>query len=149
MIKEIIEGLKVHNDFAFFNTYIHLFVGVFIASALYPFLSKKKEYIPLVFFPAVFGSIFPDLIFIVSTLFKERSLTGLFYLLSNGGDAYSVFHFGFPLILVIPCTVFIVMIANKVMRRKFDDFPKWGLTWMCLVSFFSALFHVYLDCVGF
>ena len=153
MIREIIQGLKVHNEFIFFNTYIHFFVGVFIALAVYPFLSKKLKlrynYIFLIFFPAVFGSIFPDLMFIVSTLVKQRSLYGLFDLLSTGGDVYTTFHFGFPLVLVVPCTFFIVMVVNRIFKKSFDNFPKWGLFWLCLLSLFSALFHIYLDGVGF
>jgi len=153
MIREIIEGLKVHNEFIFFNTYIHLFVGVFIALAVYPFLSNKLKnrynYSLLIFFPAVFGSVFPDLMFIISTIIKERSIYGLFDILSHGGDVYTTFHFGFPLILVVPCTFFIVMVVNRVFKKSFDNFPKWGLIWLSVISLFCALFHIYLDMVGF
>lgn len=153
VISQVITGLNAHKEFIFFNTGIHFIVGVLIATSLYPFLSKKlKEpmnYAWFVFFPALFGSIFPDLIFIISTFVQHRTLNGLFESLSHGGEIYSAFHFGFPLLLVVPSMFFIVFIAHRLLRKRMC-FINWKIfTFMILISLLSALFHIYLDGVGF
>ena len=153
MISEIITGLSAHKEFIFFNTFSHIIVGIVIATAIFPFLSEKLKnrynYFIVVFFPAVFGSVFPDLMFIVSTLVKHRSLTGLFDALSHGGEVYSAFHFGFPLVLVVPTTVFILILINKVFKKIFDRFPKWCIALVTVISLFCAFFHIFMDGVGF
>ena len=153
IIQEIIQGFRNHNEFIFFNYLIHVFAGAFIATIIFPFLNNKSRagynYTIMVFFPAMFGSLFPDMMFIISTLIQNRSLVGLFYLLSHGGDVYSTFHFAFPVILVIPCVVFCVMVINKIFKRKFDEFGWKGLMLMSLVGLFSALLHILMDSVGF
>ncbi len=153
IISEIIIGFWKHKEFIFFNSLIHIFVGVFVASSIFPFLNNKYRarynYILSVFFPAIFGSVFPDMMFIISTLIKNRSLNGLFYLLSHGGEVYSSFHFAFPIILVVPCTVFFVMIFNKIFRKKFDEFGWGGLILMSLIALSCALFHIFMDLIGF
>jgi hypothetical protein len=153
MIQEIITGFFAHKEFIFFNYLIHIFVGALVATAIFPFLNNKYRarynYFLSVFFPAMFGSLFPDMMFIISTLIKNRSLVGLFYLLSHGGDVYSVFHFAFPVILVIPCVVFFVLILNKIFKKKFDEFGWKGLILMCMIALGSALLHILMDLVGF
>jgi hypothetical protein len=153
MISEIIAGLMNHGDFIFFNTISHLIAGIVIATAIFPFLSEKLKnrynYFIVVFFPAVFSSVFPDLMFISSTIVKHRSLTGLFDALSHGGDVYSAFHFGLPLILVVPTVVFILILINKVFKKSFDRFPKWCIALVTLISLFCAGFHIIMDGVGF
>ncbi len=152
-LKEIFIGLVQHREFIFFNTGVHVLFALLLASSIFPFLSNKLRarynYFFVVFFPALFGSLFPDLMFIISTWVKERSLNGLFYLLSHGGDIYNSFHFAFPIILVVPTTVFLVFVFNKILRHKFDDFPKWSFLLICVISLFCALFHVFMDSVGF
>lgn len=153
IIKEIIGGFKNHKEFIFFNYLVHIFAGAFVATIIFPFLDNrhraKYNYFMNVFFPAMFGSLFPDMMFITSTLIKNRSLEGLFYLLSHGGEVYSVFHFAFPIILVIPCTVFCVMVMNKIFKKKFDEFGWKGLILMSLIALLSALLHILMDSVGF
>jgi hypothetical protein len=152
-IQEVIKGLIKHKEFIFFNDVIHIIAGISFATALFPFLSKKLknkfEYFTVVFFPAVFGSMFPDLMFICSTLFEHRSIDGLFLELSNGGHVYSSFHFSFPIILVIPTTVFLMLIFTKAVRGKFDELPGWSILWMSLVALFCALLHIFMDTIGF
>jgi len=107
------------------------------------------NYTVLVFFPALFGSIFPDLMFIISTIIEKRSLYGLFDTLSHGGDIYSAFHFGFPLILVVPSMFFIVFIVHRIFRKRMC-FISWRILFMMIsLTLLSALFHIYLDGVGF
>ncbi|MBI5872455.1 hypothetical protein HZB88_05250 [archaeon] len=155
MIAErIINGLLYHKQFIFNNLIVHILAGLFIPSIVYPFLSKEYKkiwnYFLLVFFPALFGSIFPDLIFALSTWIKERSLDNLFYLLTHGGDVYTSFHFGFPLILVVPTTLFFVLVLNRAFNRQyFDNLPKYKLLSIALISLISALMHIGLDLVGF
>ena|SRR3989344_5454154 len=154
MISEIFSGLVQHNRFIFFNTYIHAFAGVFIATALYTFLSKvfkeRWHYFTVIFFPAVFGSVFPDLIFILSTYIEQRSLDGMFFLLTHGGDVHSTFHFHFPLVLVAPTTLFFVLVMNRIVKKSyFDHLPKWAFALICVLSLAAAFFHIYMDLVGF
>lgn len=155
MIKnQIINGLLNHKQFIFNNFIIHIIAGLLIPTIIYPFLSKKyKEewnYLTLIFFPALFGSIFPDLIFLLSTWIRNRSLYNLFYLLTHGGDVYNAFHFEFPLILVIPTTVFFVMIINRIFKGQyFDNLPKYKLLYIAIISLASAFIHIGLDLVGF
>ena len=153
VLSEIITGLSTHNEFIFFNTYIHFIVGILIATAIYPFLSRKLKtplnYAWFVFFPALFGSIFPDLMFIISTLVEHRSIYGLYEALSHGGEIYSAFHFGFPLILVVPSMFFIVFIVHRLFRKRMC-FISWKILFMMMsLSLLSALLHIYLDGVGF
>ncbi|MBS3170569.1 hypothetical protein J4223_02215 [Candidatus Woesearchaeota archaeon] len=153
IFSELIQGFLEHKEFIFFNHLVHVFAGAFIATVIFPFLNNRYRsrynYVLTVFFPAMFGSLFPDMMFIISTLIKNRSLTGLFDALSGGGDVYSTFHFAFPVILVIPCVVFFVLIINKIFKRKFDEFGWKGLILMSLIGLFSALLHILMDSVGF
>ena len=153
IIKEIIQGLIQHREFIFFNFGIHVFFAALLSISIFPFLSNKLKasynYFWVVFFPAMFGSLFPDLMFIISTMIKQRSIDGSFFLLSHGGEIYNAFHFAFPIVLVIPCTVFIVLIMNKIFRHKFDDFPKWSFLLMCIISLFCAFAHILFDSIGF
>lgn len=153
MIAEIFSGLWIHREFIFFNVCFDVLAGIFLATALYPFLSKKlKErynYTLLVFFPSLFGAVFPDTMFILSSVIEKRSLNGIFYTLSHGGEVYTAFHFHLPIILVIPCVFFIVMLVNRIVKKKFALFPKWGLLLACMLSLIAALMHVFLGTVGF
>lgn len=150
---EIVSGLWIHKEFIFYNVVIDFLAGIFLATALYPFLGKKgKErynYIILVFFPSVFGAVFPDLMFILSSLIEKRSLNDLFYTLSHGGEVYSAFHFHLPIILVIPCTFFVIMLVNRIVKKRFSGFPKWSLLLGCILALLAALMHVFLGTVGF
>ena len=153
MLRTLITGFIEHKEFIFFNFMIHFLVGVLLATAIYPFLKEEvKErynYFMLIFFPAVFGSIFPDIIFLVSTLAEHRTLYGLFELLSSGGTVYSTFHSHVPLLLVIPTTVFLVLIINKIFGKWLDQLPSWNLLFISLISGFAAGLHLFLDSVGF
>ena len=153
IIGQLVTGFIEHKEFIFFNTLIHIFVGIFIATAIYPFLSKKfKEsynYFMAVFLPSVFGSFFPDFIFIVSVLAKQRSLTDLFDALSHGGTVYTAFQYNLPFLLVIPSTVTLILLLNRVFRKKFDDLPRWSFVLICLFSLIGACAHLFMDSIGF
>jgi len=151
---DILQGLVEHNTFIFFNTYIHIIVGIVLATALYPFLSKKGRerwtYFTIVFFPLIFGSIFPDLMFILSSLVESRSLNSLFFVLTSGGAVHSTFHFHFPLVLVAPVTLCLVMLMNKWITKKyFDHMPRWSFILVCGLAIGGAVMHVYMDTLGF
>lgn len=149
----LILGFQQHKVFIFWNFLSHFFAGVLIATAVFPFLpktfQKRKHYFLTVFFPSVFGSLFPDLMFITSTVLKLRTLNGLFFALSGGGDIYSVFHFGFPIVLVVPTTVFFVFVMNRLILKKFDSLPKWSFALISALALFGAIFHIFMDSVGF
>ena len=153
IVGQLVTGFIEHKEFIFFNTLIHIFVGIFIATALYPFLSKKfKErytYFMVVFLPSVFGSFFPDLIFIVSVLANQRSITALFDALSQGGSVYEAFQYNLPFLLVIPSTVTLILVLNRIFRKKFDDLPKWSFLLICLLSLLGACVHLFMDSIGF
>ena len=152
MISELMAGLWMHREFLFYNVMIDILVGIFLATALYPFLGKKiKErytYALFVFFPSVFGAVFPDVMFIFSSVLEKRSFDGLFYTLSHGGEVYTTFHFHLPIVLVIPCVFFVMMLVNRLVKGKFHA-PKWALLLGCLLSLLAALMHVFLGTVGF
>src|SRR3989338_2217775 len=111
---DLVALLVEHNTFIFFNTYIHLLAGLLLSVSVYPFLSsllkERWNYFSVVFFPALFGSVFPDLMFILSTLIERRSLDGIFEILTHGGDVHSAFHWHVTIVLVIPTTIFLVML---------------------------------------
>ena len=151
---DLVALLIEHNTFIFFNTYIHILAGLLLAISIYPFISpllkEKWNYFCIVLFPAFFGSVFPDLMFILTTLIEKRSLNGLFEALTHGGDVHSAFHWHATISLVIPTTIFLVMLMNK--RKKgfyIDHLPKASFWIMSAISLFAALFHVYMDLVGF
>ena len=151
---DLVAGLIQHNTFIFFNTYIHIFAGLLLAITIYPFLSKQlKErwnYFLVVFFPAVFGSLFPDLAFIVSSAIEQRSLDGMFEILTHGGAVHSAFHWHSTLVLVVPTTVFVVMLFNRWKDGQFfDHLPKYSFWIISALSLLAALFHIYMDLVGF
>tara|TARA_Y100000310_G_C20684197_1_gene817951 strand:+ start:879 stop:1340 length:462 start_codon:yes stop_codon:yes gene_type:complete len=152
VLNQIIAGINTHNEFVFFNTGIHLIAGVLIATAIYPFLSrklqKKYNYILLAFFPAVLGSIFPDLILTVSTLIQHRAIYGLFEALT-AGEMLSFYHFGLPLILIVPTVVLTILIINRIFKKTVKQFPAWSFRLVFITSILSILLHIYLDGVGF
>lgn len=151
---ELVTILVTNNTFLFFNVYIHVLAGLLLAGSVYPFLSeslkKPWNYFSVVFFPALFGSVFPDLMFILTTLIEKHSLEGIFDILTHGGEVHSVFHWHVTIVLVIPTTIFVVMLMNKkVQKSYFDHLPRysfWIISSLCLAA---ALFHVYMDLVGF
>ncbi len=153
ILQEIFSGLWTYREFIFYNVIIDMLAGIFLATALYPFLGKKlKErynYALLVFFPSLFGAVFPDLMFILSSVVEKRSFEGIFYTLSHGGEVYSAFHFHLPIILVIPCVFFIIMIVNRLVKKKFASFPTGALSLACMLSLLAAFMHVFLGTVGF
>ena len=152
MIFELMAGLWTHREFLFYNVMIDILAGIFLATALYPFLGKKlKEnynYALFVFFPSVFGAVFPDMMFILSSVLEKRSFEGLFYTLSHGGEVYTTFHFHLPIVLVIPSVFFVMMLVNKLVKKKFHA-PKWALLLGSLLSLVATLMHVFLWTVGF
>ena len=90
ILQRIMEWFTANFKFVAVNGLSHLFVGMLIGTMIFPFLNKnyqkRTHYFLLVFFPAVFGSIFPDLLFTISTLLKSGSLKGWGYLLQHGGN---------------------------------------------------------------
>lgn len=151
---QLVSILVTNNTFLFFNVYIHILAGLLIAASISPFLSKElKErwsYFSVVFFPALFGSVFPDLMFILSSLIEHHSLDGLFDILTHGGEVHSTFHWHITILLVIPTTIFLVMLMNKKKKGSyFDHLPKWSFWIISAVALGAALFHVYMDLVGF
>ena len=88
--------------------------------------------------------------FILSTLIERRSLDGIFDILTSGGEVHSVFHWHVTIVLVIPTTIFLVMLMNKSLRKSyFDHLPKGSFWIISVISLAAALFHVYMDLVGF
>jgi hypothetical protein len=152
VLNQIIAGINTHNEFVFLNTGIHLIAGVIIATAIYPFLSKRLKkrynYILLAFFPAVLGSIFPDLILTISTLIQHWEINGLFEALT-ASEMLSFYHFGLPLILIVPTVVLTILIINKIFQKTIKQFPAWTFRLVFITSILSTLFHIYLDGVGF
>ncbi len=151
---QLVSILVTNNTFLFFNVYIHILAALLLSASVYPFLSpllkERWNYFSVVFFPLLFASVFPDLMFIISTLVERRSLDGVFDILTHGGEVHSVFHFHLPIILVAPTTMMLVMLMNKKVKGSyFDHLPKWSFILICALSIFAALFHVYLDLVGF
>src|SRR3989344_4989709 len=82
MIFELMAGLWTHREFLFYNVMIDILAGIFLATALYPFLGKKlKEnynYALFVFFPSFFSA-------------REKKLRGLvLYLIPWRRSVYNI-----------------------------------------------------------
>jgi len=161
--------------FIVFNWGSHLVAGAVIATIIFPFLSKQYKkrinYFLFVFFPALFGSDFPDLLFVISTFIKNRTLEGMRVLLESGGSIHSVFHKDIPLLLVIPTTVFFVLviiyaingfkkIKGKIIYKFFplkkqpekislDNLPGKWLILVSIIALLTATLHIIMDMVGF
>ena len=141
------------------NWVSHIVAGVFIATALYPFLNKecrkRFNYAFFVFIPAVFGSVFPDTLFIISTLIQHRQLAGLRYLLEHGGSIHAVFHKTVALALVIPTTVFVVLVlvylvnwVCSLLGKEEFSFPSKWILLVSAISIFSSFLHIVMDATG-
>lgn len=104
-------------------------------------------------FPAVFGSIFPDLGFVVYVLIKHRSLYGLMDMFESGGAVHAAFH-GWLSLLVVPIILLLVAgityLINKIKGADAEmSLPsKWWLI-VSIVSLFGAILHLVMDTVGF
>lgn len=152
-------SISANLQFIFANWVSHLFAGTFIATAIYPLLGdeyrKRANYFLFVFIPAVFGSVFPDLLFVVSTLIRHPQLAGLRYLLEHGGSIHAVFHETIALALVVPAAVFAALVLFYSVNWAYRLLGKEGLglpgKWIVLVSaiaMFSALLHIMMDATG-
>lgn len=142
-------------QFIFANWVSHIFIGVFIATALYPLLGdeyrNRLNYFFFIFVPAVFSSVFPDLLFVVSTFISHPKLAGLRYLLEHGGSIHAVFHKTIALILVIPAAVFIVLVlvsSARSLSKKELAFPEHWIPIVSALSLFSAFLHIVMDATG-
>ncbi len=160
------DWISANFKFIAVNGLSHLFMGIFLSTALYPFLKEFKErfnYFLFVFFPLVFGSLFPDLLFAISTLIRSGSLKSWGYLLKHGGEIHSVFHRDIALVLVIPSTVFLVIVlvylvnfirylvswGKKYDKIKLDNLPRKWLLICSGLSLLGAVVHLLMDVVGF
>tara|TARA_Y100000310_G_C20358546_1_gene657839 strand:+ start:22 stop:534 length:513 start_codon:yes stop_codon:yes gene_type:complete len=168
-LQRILNWLGENFKFVAVNGLSHLVAGFLIPTMIYPFLNKAYQkrinYFLLVFFPAVFGSIFPDLLFAISTFIKSQGLKSWSYLLKHGGEIHSVFHRDIALALVIPTTVFLIIVMvylinfvkylfgkgwkQKYVKIKLDELPGKWLLWCSVISFFGAGLHILMDVVGF
>ena len=79
-------------------------------------------------------------------------------ILEEGGIIYNVFHLHFPIILVIPCTVFMIIVIIKLLnlklknKIKIDKLPNYWLFYVSIISFLATLLHIaidYLDTIFF
>ena len=146
------------------NSLPHPIVGLLIATILYPFLNKeyqkRKNYVLLIAIPSLFGSEFPDIMHIIALLLKYRTFEIFkdIKVLEEGGIIYSVFHLHFPLILVVPCTVFLVIVIIKLLnlklknKIKIDKLPNYWLFYVGIISLLATLSHIaidYLDTIFF
>ena len=166
--KRIMEWLSTNFKFIAVNGLSHLLMGLLLSTALFPFLNKdyqkRLNYFLLVFFPALFGSVFPDLLFALSTLIRSKGLSSWGYLLQHGGAVHSVFHRDIALALVIPTTVFLVLVLVYLInfikylfggwkegydKIKLDLLPRFWLLSVSLISFIGAVLHLLMDMVGF
>ncbi|MFC1768589.1 hypothetical protein ACFLZX_02395 [Nanoarchaeota archaeon] len=161
LVSEIYKLLLENGVFILVNYGSHIAAGVLIATILYPFLGnnfkKRANYVVFVMVPAIFASTFADHLFILSSLIKHRSIDGLRIVLEDGGAMHSVFHTDIALLLVIPSTVFLVMMVrfflgyireNTQYLKKVKLVKKWVL-WVSILSLVCALIHLVMDFVGF
>src|SRR3989344_7233004 len=128
------------------NSLPHWIVGLLIPTILYPFLNKKyqkrKNYVLLILIPSLFGSLFPDIMHVTSLLLKYRTFEIFkdIKILEEGGIIYSVFHLHFPIILIIPCTVFLIIVIIKLLnlklknKIKIDKLPNYWLFYVSAIS---------------
>ena len=165
--QRIIEWFSTNFKFVAVNGLSHLLMGMLIGTILYPFLSsnyqRRLNYTLFVFFPAVLGSIFPDLLFAISTLVKSGGSLSWGYLLQHGGAIHSVFHRDIALALVVPTTVFLVIVfvylinfiryviswGKTYNKIKLDELPKGWLLISSGLSLVGAVLHLLMDMMGF
>jgi len=162
--------------FIVFNWGFHIVAALVLSSAVYAFLSKnykkRLNYFLFVFFPALFGSEFPDILFTLSTLIKYGTSKNLIFILEHGGYVHAVFHKDIALLLVIPSTVFIILViislinktirfkeflsqkisfikAPKLEKIKLDCLPNKWIVMSSVISLVAAVSHIIMDLVGF
>ncbi len=154
-INYVFSSISDNLQFIVANWVSHIFIGVFIATALYPLLDREYRnrfnYLFFVLVPAVFSSVFPDLLFTISTFINHRQLAGLRYLLEHGGSIHAVFHKTIALTLVIPVTVFVVLVlvsSARSLEKKELVFPEYWIPIVSALSLFSAFLHIVMDATG-
>ena len=168
-LQRIMEWLGSNFKFIALNGLSHIIMGCLIPTVSYPFLNedyrKRINYFLFIFFPAILGSIFPDLLFAVSTFIKSNGLKGWGYLLKHGGEIHSVFHRDVALALVIPTAVFLIIVLiylinfvkylkgrgwrNNYTKILLDKLPSKWLLISSVITFVSAGLHIVMDVVGF